>query len=72
MRKRIKDPRMTQLRQYVRSSGVRVEEVAREIGVTGRTVYNWMEGKGRISPLASDPLNRYLANVLSAVARGER
>lgn len=63
MRKRIKDPRMTQLRQYVRSSGVRVEDVAHEIGVTSRTVYNWLYGRGGVSPLASKPLDRFLASV---------
>jgi transcriptional regulator with XRE-family HTH domain len=57
---------MARLRDYIIESGVRVEEVAQRIGVTGRTVYNWMAGKGRVSPLASRPLDRYLANVTAA------
>jgi transcriptional regulator with XRE-family HTH domain len=66
MRQRTIDPRMARLRDYIIESGVRVEEVAQRIGVTGRTVYNWMAGKGRVSPLASRPLDRYLANVTAA------
>lgn len=67
MKTKVNDPRMTRLRDYIMESGVRVEEVARRIGVTNRTIYNWMEGKGRVSPLASRPLDRYLASVTAAM-----
>lgn len=66
MRQKTTDPRMTRLRDYIIESGVRVEEVAQRIGVTSATIYNWMAGKGRVSPLASRPLDRYLANVTAA------
>lgn len=69
MRQKAIDPRMARLRDYIYESGVRVEEVAKRIGVTGRTIYNWMEGKGRVSPLASRPLDRYLASVSADCAR---
>lgn len=63
MRRKVKDQRMAIIRDYIDSNGVRVEEVARKIGVTNRTIYNWMMGKGTISPLASEPVNRFLAEV---------
>jgi transposase-like protein len=66
MKTQVNDPRMTRLRDYIMESGVRVADVARKIGVTSATIYNWMEGKGRVSPLASRPLDRYLANVTAA------
>jgi len=66
MRQRTIDPRTARLRDYIIESGVRVEDVARRIGVTGRTIYNWMAGKGGVSPLASRRLDRYLASVTAA------
>lgn len=65
MRQKTIDPRMARLRDYIMDSGVRVEDVARKIGVTNRTIYNWMAGRGRVSPLASRPLDRYLSSVRS-------
>lgn len=66
MKTKVNDPRMARLRDHIMESGVRVEEVARRIGVTSRTIYNWMDGKRRVSPLASRPLDRYLASVESS------
>jgi transposase-like protein len=60
---------MDLLREYVVSSGVRIEEVARKIGVTGRTIYNWVEGRGKISPLASEPLNAFLSTIPAKVKK---
>jgi len=54
---------MARLRDYILQSGVRVEDVSRRIGVTTSTVYNWMKGKGGVSPLASQPLDRFLASI---------
>jgi hypothetical protein len=63
MRKRI-DPRLVKLRAYINSNGVRLESVAREIGVTGRTIAYWMERPTcRVSPLASRPLDDFLAGI---------
>lgn len=71
MRKRNIDPRMIALRDYIRSSGARVEEVSKAIGVTGKTIYNWTHGKGKISPLASGPLDRFIAEKIKYLIRAE-
>jgi DNA-binding XRE family transcriptional regulator len=72
MRKRKIDPRMIMLRDYIRSSGARIEEVSKSIGVTGRTIYNWTQGKGKISPLASGPLDRFLESLKLAIDCGAK
>lgn len=63
MKKRKTDPRLIQLRKYMDKSGARKEEVARAIGVTGQTVRDWMDNDRAISPLASAPLDRFLAGI---------
>lgn len=67
MRQRMIDPRTERLRVHIQESGVRVADVASRIGVTSATIYNWMEGRVRVSPLASRRLDRYLASVTAAV-----
>jgi transposase-like protein len=70
MKRKIKDPRMVIIRNYINLNGARVEAVARQIGVTNRTIYNWMEGKGTISPLASAPVDRFLSDI-AELAKGD-
>ena len=62
MRKKIRDPRIIRLRDYINSSGMRVEEVAREVGVTAKTVHYWIaKPTCRISPLASKALDGFFS-----------
>jgi len=71
MRKRIKDPRLIRLRDYIDSKGVRVEDVARKIGVTAKTVHYWRtKPTCRVSPLASKPLNDFLTEIDAAIDGG--
>ncbi|MDD5513184.1 MAG: hypothetical protein PHD09_05405 [Candidatus Omnitrophica bacterium] len=69
-----KDPRLKQIRHYIQDENMRVETVASQIGVTARTVYYWMDGKGRISPLASPRVDMFLrqAKRIAQVDAAER
>lgn len=50
-----------ELKQYQKETGARIEEIARSIGVTSRTVYNWIDGKARrIHPLSLRRLRLFL------------
>jgi transposase-like protein len=69
--KRIKDKRLIVIRQYVQRDNLRIETIARKIGVTSRTVYRWIDGTSQVSPLASEPLDRFLAEIESELA-GQR
>jgi DNA invertase Pin-like site-specific DNA recombinase len=61
MKHRENDPRLLMLAEHVSRTGVRIQEVADKIGVTNRTIYNWLEApNSRVSPLASRRLNLYL------------
>jgi hypothetical protein len=64
MKKQVNDPRLIQLRDYIESGRIRKEVVARKIGVTARTIAYWMDDAScRVSPLASGPLDRFLAGI---------
>jgi transposase-like protein len=63
MGKRIKDKRLIILRQYIDRDNLRIETIARRIGVTAKTVYRWIDGTSNVSPLASEPLDRFLAEI---------
>ncbi|MCK9602677.1 MAG: helix-turn-helix domain-containing protein [Sphaerochaeta sp.] len=54
------DKRIAAINRYVEKENMRVETVASQIGVTARTVYNWIDGKSRISPLASPRVDMFL------------
>jgi transposase len=50
-----------ELKQYQKQSGARIEEIAHSIGVTTRTVYNWINGNvTRIHPLSLHQLKLFL------------
>jgi transposase len=68
MRIRKKDPRLARLRRYVQNSNLRMETIASRIGVSLRTVYNWIDDKGGVSPLASAHLDSFLADIETEVA----
>jgi transcriptional regulator with XRE-family HTH domain len=51
-----------ELKAYQKRSGERIEEIARAIGVSNRTIYNWLAGDiGRIHPLMLRRLRLFLA-----------
>jgi DNA invertase Pin-like site-specific DNA recombinase len=61
MKQRKDDPRLLILAEHINRTGVRIQEVADKIGVTNRTIYNWLEApNSRVSPLAGRRLNLYL------------
>ena len=68
------DKRISAINHYVERENMRVETVASQIGVTARTVYNWIDGKSRISPLASPRVDMFLrrAKRLAQVHAQER
>jgi hypothetical protein len=45
-----------------------METIASRIGVSLRTVYNWIDDKGGVSPLASAHLDSFLADIETEVA----
>jgi transposase len=60
------DLRLVQLAEYITRTGVRIQEVADRIGVTNRTIYNWLGNpNSRVSPLASRRLNLYIRKILA-------
>lgn len=64
------DERLVILAEYIDRTGVRVQDVADKIGVTSRTVYNWIGRQNfRVSPLASKRLDSFLRvrKVLDAI-----
>jgi DNA invertase Pin-like site-specific DNA recombinase len=63
MKKKKTDQRLIQLRKYMDKSGARIEDVARAIGVTGQTVRDWKDNDRAVSPLASKPLDDFLAGI---------
>ena len=69
-----KDKRIAILAGYVRRGEFRISQMADEIGVTEMTVYNWVDGKSRISRLASPRVDMFLrrAQRLSRVHAQER
>jgi len=66
--KRIKDTRLIRLRECVKRDNIRVETIARKIGVTSRTIYRWIDGITKISPLASAPLDAFLAEIEAEIS----
>jgi hypothetical protein len=44
-----------------------METIASRIGVSLRTVYNWIDGKGGVSLLASPLLDKFLAEYESEI-----
>jgi len=56
------DYRVKLLRKYIKRGDLRVSTVAGFIGVSVITVYNWLDGKSSVSPLASAGLDRFLAD----------
>jgi len=69
-----KDTRIAILAGYVQRGEFRISQMADEIGVTEMTVYNWVDGKSRISRLASPRVDMFLrrAQRLSRVHAQER
>ena len=69
-----KDKRIAILAGYVKRGEFRISQMADEIGVTEMTVYNWVDGKSRISRLASPRVDMFLrrAQRLSRVHAQER
>ena len=52
------------LAEHINRTGVRIQEVADKIGVTNRTIYNWLKApNSRVSPLAARRLSLYLKRV---------
>jgi uncharacterized protein YjcR len=62
------DARQRALNHYIKVENMRVETIAREIGVSTRTIYNWSDGKSRISPLAETRVDRFLKKAKRIVA----
>ena len=69
-----KDRRIAILAGYVKRGDFRISQMADEIGVTEMTVYNWTDGKTRISRLASPRVDMFLrrAKRLAQVDAQER
>ena len=69
-----KDKRIAILAGYVKRGEFRISQMADEIGVTEMTVYNWVDGKSRISRLASPRVDMFLrrAQRLAQVNTAER
>jgi transposase len=64
MKKRKDDFRLILLAEYINRTGIRIQEVADKIGVTNRTIYNWLEApNSRVSPLASRRLTLYIKRI---------
>jgi hypothetical protein len=63
MNKAIKDKRLDILRRYAKSSNLRMETIASGVGVSLRTIYNWIDGKGGVSILASPGLDAFLSQI---------
>jgi transposase len=64
MKQRKDDPRLLMLAEHINRTGVRIQEVADKIGVTNRTIYNWLKApNSRVSPLAARRLSLYLKRV---------
>lgn len=52
---------LSELREYQKRSNARVEETAHSIGVTNRTIYNWLNGEvKRVHPLQLHRLRLFL------------
>ena len=67
MRQRKDDFRLIVLAEYINRTGVRIQAVADKIGVTNRTIYNWLaDPASRVSPLAGRRLDLYLRLVSRA------
>jgi plasmid maintenance system antidote protein VapI len=54
------DQRILTLKKYIKRDDLRIETVARAIGVSAATVYNWIDGRSGVSPLAEPMLDRFL------------
>jgi len=64
MKHRKDDFRLVILAEYINRTGVRIQEVADKIGVTNRTIYNWLKApNSRVSPLAARRLSLYLKRI---------
>jgi transposase len=71
MKHRKDDSRLVLLAEYISRTGVRVQEVADRIGVTNRTIYNWMaKPNSRVSPLAARRLSAYLDRIEKQIGIG--
>lgn len=62
-----RDKRLALLGKLVKRDNVRLETIARRIGVTYRTIYNWIDGRSGVSPLASPLLDKFLAEYESEI-----
>jgi transposase len=68
MEKRKDDQRLIILAEHINRSGARIQDVANKIGVTNRTIYNWLGNiRSRVSPLASRRLDLYLKRIAREV-----
>lgn len=67
MNTRHRDKRLALLGKLVKRDNVRLETIARRIGVTYRTIYNWIDGRSGVSPLASPLLDKFLAEYESEI-----
>ena len=63
----MQDKRLRILRKYVKRDNLRLETIARRIGVTYKTIYNWVDGRSGVSPLASPLLDKFLAEYESEI-----
>lgn len=68
MKKQIQDKRIAKLGNYIKNSDIRIETIASQIGVSLGTIYNWIDGRSGVSPLASAPLNAFLLRIENEVA----
>ncbi|MCK9600349.1 MAG: hypothetical protein M0R06_14990 [Sphaerochaeta sp.] len=68
------DPRIKQLERLLRVENMRMETMAYHIGVATRTVFNWIDGRSRISRLASPRVDMFLrkAKRIAQVDAAER